>query len=58
MRIVNLVHWWMGKADRGSHLTIGKIFKTVRSRCEWSHDNDSLKIQNGPKAPLPPGSKG
>ncbi|MDF0672985.1 MAG: site-specific DNA-methyltransferase [Nitrospira sp.] len=44
-----------GKADRYSNLTIKKIPKTVLSRCEWGHDDYSLKIENLPKAPTPPG---
>jgi len=44
-----------GKADRFSNLTIKKIPKTVLSRCEWGHDDYSLKIENLPKAPIPPG---
>ncbi len=40
-----------GKADRYSNLTIKKIPKTVLSRCEWGHDDYSLKIENLPKAP-------
>lgn len=43
-----------GKADRYSNLTIKKIPKTVLSRCEWAHDDYSLKIENLPQAPLPP----
>lgn len=44
-----------GKADRYPNLTIKKIPKTVLSRCEWGHDDYSLKIENLPKAPTPPG---
>ena len=43
-----------GKADRYSNLTIKKIPKTVLSRCEWAHDDYSLKIENLPQAPPPP----
>lgn len=46
-----------GKADRYSNLTIKKIPKTVLSRCEWAHDDYSLKIQNLPQAPPPPGQQ-
>jgi adenine-specific DNA-methyltransferase len=45
------------KADRCSNLTITKISKTVLSRCEWGHDDDSLKIENLPKTPVPPGQQ-
>jgi adenine-specific DNA-methyltransferase len=46
-----------GKADKYSNLTIKKIPKTVLSRCEWGHDDYSLKIENLPKAPVPPGQQ-
>jgi len=44
-----------GKPDRYSNLTIKKIPKTVLTRCEWGHNDYSLKIENLPKAPIPPG---
>ncbi len=44
-----------GKPDKYPNLTIKKIPKTVLSRCEWGHDDYSLKIENLPKAPIPPG---
>ena len=47
-----------GKPDKYSNLTIKKIPKTVLSRCEWGHDDYSLKIENLPKAPPPPGQQG
>ena len=31
-----------------------KIPKQVLSRCEWGHDDYSLKVENLPKAPPPP----
>lgn len=46
-----------GKADRYANLTIKKIPKTVLSRCEWGHDDYSLKIENLPKAPPEPGQQ-
>jgi adenine-specific DNA-methyltransferase len=46
------------KAERYSNLTIKKIPKTVLSRCEWGHDDYSLKIDNLPKAPPPVGQQG
>jgi adenine-specific DNA-methyltransferase len=46
-----------GKADRFLNLTIKKIPKTVLSRCEWGHDDYSLKIENLPKAPASPGQQ-
>lgn len=45
------------KADRYSNLTIKKIPKMVLSRCEWGHNDYSLKIENLPKAPVPPGQQ-
>ncbi len=47
-----------GKPDRYSNLTIKKIPKTVLFRCEWGHDDYSLKIENLPKAPPEPGQQG
>lgn len=46
-----------GKVDRYSNLTIKKIPKTVLARCEWAHDDYSLKIENLPQAPLTPGQQ-
>jgi adenine-specific DNA-methyltransferase len=40
-----------GKAERWSNLTVKKIPKQVLARCEWSHDDYSLKIENLPSAP-------
>ncbi len=47
-----------GKPDKYPNLTIKKIPKTVLSRCEWGHDDYSLKIENLPKAPAPDGQQG
>ena len=47
-----------GKPDKYSNLTIKKIPKTVLTRCEWGHDDYSLKIENLPKAPPLPGQQG
>lgn len=47
-----------GKPDKYSDLTVKKIPKTVFSRCEWGHDDYSLKIENLPKAPTSPGQQG
>ena len=46
-----------GKPDKYPNLTIKKIPKTVLTRCEWGHDDYSLKIENLPKAPVPPGQQ-
>jgi len=40
-----------GHADQYPSLTIKKIPNTVLSRCEWGHDDYSLKVDNLPKAP-------
>ena len=37
-----------------SNLTVKKIPKQVLSRCEWGHDDYSLKVENLPKAPPAP----
>lgn len=37
------------------NLTVKKIPKQVLSRCEWGHDDYSLKVENLPIAPLKPG---
>ena len=52
-----------GAADRCSNLTLKKIPKMVLQKCEWGHDDYSLKVENLPKAaphpsPLPPGEGG
>ena len=40
--------------ERHPNLTVKKIPKQVLSRCEWGHDDYSLKVENLPKAPPPP----
>jgi len=40
-----------GKVDHLANLTVKKIPKHVLSRCEWGHDDYSLKVENLPKAP-------
>lgn len=40
--------------ERYPNLTVKKIPKQVLSRCEWGHDDYSLKVENLPKAPTPP----
>jgi adenine-specific DNA-methyltransferase len=39
-----------GGADRYPNLTVKKIPKTVLVRCEWGHDDYSLKVENLPSA--------
>ncbi|MGH8006208.1 MAG: site-specific DNA-methyltransferase [Candidatus Binatia bacterium] len=43
------------KAEEYPNLTIKKIPKGVLSRCEWDHDDYSLKVENLPKSPPKPG---
>ena len=40
-----------GKVDIFPNLTIKKIPQQILSRCEWGHDDYSLKTENLPKAP-------
>jgi adenine-specific DNA-methyltransferase len=40
-----------GKTDDFPNLTVKKIPKHILSRCEWGHDDYSLKVENLPKAP-------
>jgi adenine-specific DNA-methyltransferase len=44
-----------GPTDAYPNLTVKKIPKQVLSRCEWGHDDYSLKVENLPQAPLPEG---
>lgn len=46
-----------GKSDRWPRLTVKKIPKAVLTRCEWGHDDYSLKIENLPKAPKKKGQQ-
>ena len=46
-----------GKPERYPNLTVKKIPKQVLSRCEWSHDDYSLQVENLPKAPQKPGQQ-
>ena len=40
-----------GGTERYPNLTVKKIPKQVLARCEWGHDDYSLKVENLPKAP-------
>ena len=42
------------RADAWPNLTIRKIPKQVLSRCEWGHDDYSLRVENLPMAVIPP----
>ena len=46
------------RADRYPNLTVKKIPKAVLVRCEWGHDDYSLRVENLPKAPPPKGQMG
>lgn len=43
-----------GKADHWPNLTVKKIPKAVLHKCEWAHDDYSLKVENLPKPPKKP----
>lgn len=43
-----------GGTERYSNLTVKKIPKQLLSRCEWGHDDYSLRVENLPKAPPAP----
>ena len=47
-----------GTAEPYPNLTVKKIPKTVLARCEWGHDDYSLKVENLPQAPPKPGQMG
>jgi adenine-specific DNA-methyltransferase len=47
-----------GKSDQYPNLTVKKIPKQVLSRCEWGHDDYSLRVENLPKAPPKKGQQG
>ena len=40
-----------GRKEGYPNLTVKKIPKAVLTRCEWGHDDYSLKVENLPKAP-------
>ena len=40
-----------------SNLTVKKIPKQVLSRCEWGHDDYSLRVENLPQKPAEPGQQ-
>ncbi|MBF0429092.1 MAG: site-specific DNA-methyltransferase [Magnetococcales bacterium] len=43
-----------GQVDRWQNLTVKKIPKAILARCEWGHDDYSLKVENLPKVLDPP----
>lgn len=42
-----------GRKEGYPNLTVKKIPKAVLTRCEWGHDDYSLKVENLPAAPKP-----
>jgi len=46
-----------GKSDKFLNLTVRKIPRQVLDRCEWGHDDYSLKVENLPQAPAKPGQQ-
>jgi adenine-specific DNA-methyltransferase len=46
-----------GRAEDYPRLELKKIPKAVLAKCEWGHDDYSLKIENLPKAPPPKGQQ-
>ena len=46
-----------GRPDAFPNLTVKKIPNAVLSRCEWGHDDYSLKIENLPQRPPEPGQQ-
>ena len=46
-----------GKPESYAQLEIKKIPKAVLAKCEWGHDDYSLKVENLPKAPPKPGQQ-
>ena len=43
--------------DAYPNLTVKKIPKQVLSRCEWGHDDYSLRVENLPRKPPEPGQQ-
>ncbi len=44
-----------GKTEQFTNLTIKKIPQQILDKCEWGHDDYSLKVENLPQAPVKPG---
>ena len=53
--LVVLCTAFRARADRYPNLTVKKIPRAVLARCEWGHDDYSLRVENLPKAPPPKG---
>ena len=48
---------FLGKAEEFPNLELKKIPKAVLTKCEWGHDDYSLRVENLPKAPPKPGQQ-
>jgi adenine-specific DNA-methyltransferase len=46
-----------GKADGYPNLTVKKIPRHALARCEWGHDDYSLRVENLPRKPPEPGQQ-
>ncbi len=46
-----------GKSEDFPNLELKKIPKAVLTKCEWGHDDYSLRVENLPKAPPKPGQQ-
>ena len=53
-----LCNAFRGRADQYPNLTVKKIPTHVLARCEWGHDDYSLRVENLPKAPPKKGQQG
>ncbi len=56
--LVVLCTAFRARADLYPNLTVKKIPKAVLARCEWGHDDYSLRVENLPQAPPKPGQLG
>lgn len=52
-----LCYAFRGNPARWQNLTVKKIPKQILSRCEWGHDDYSLRVENLPQAPPKPGQQ-
>ncbi|MDI3465474.1 MAG: hypothetical protein OJF50_004295 [Nitrospira sp.] len=56
--VIDVTTQYLRHDQRRAMGAIKKIPKPVLSRCEWGHDNYTLKSENLPKAPAPSGRQG
>ncbi len=50
-RTLTPVPSFSGSKQGYPNLTVKKVPKAVLARCEWGHDDYSLKVENLPQAP-------